>query len=114
MGTVEYDVYQNLKKLIEIRKKLPYLHGQTTQYALDLHNQNVLGIIRQIKTQTFFALFNFSEQTQWIKTDHLRQLFNGMIAIDLVQGRIFNLDEEMIELSPYEYVWCINQKNPKK
>jgi amylosucrase len=114
MGTVEYDVYQNLKKLIEIRKKLPYLHGQTTQYALDLNNQSVLGIIRQIKTQTFFALFNFSEQTQFIKTDHLRQLFNGMIAIDLVQGRIFNLDEEMIELSPYEYVWCINQKNPKK
>jgi len=114
MGTVEYDVYQNLKKLIEIRKKLPYLHGQTTQYALDLNNQSVLGIIRQIKTQTFFALFNFSEQTQWIKTDHLRQLFNGMIAIDLVEGRQFNLDEEMIELSPYEYVWCINQKNPKK
>jgi glycosidase len=114
MGTVEYDVYQNLKKLIEVRKKLPYLHGQTTQYALDLHNQNVLGIIRQIKTQTFFALFNFSEQTQFIKTDHLRQLFNGMIAIDLVQGRQFNLDEEMIELSPYEYVWCINPKNPKK
>lgn len=112
MGTVEYDVYQNLKKLIEVRKKLPFLQGQANQYALDLNNQSVLGIIRQIKTQTFFALFNFSEHTQLINTDHLRQLFNGIEAIDLVQGRRFNLDEETIELSPYEFVWCIN--NPKK
>lgn len=111
LGTVEYDVYQNLKKLIEIRKKLPYLQGQANQYALDLNNQSVLGIIRQIKSQTFFALFNFSEQTQWVKTDHLRQLFNGTMAVDLIQGRRFNLNDETIELSPYEYIWCVKDKN---
>lgn len=111
LGTVEYDVYQNLKKLIEIRKKLPYLQGQANQYALDLNNQSVLGIIRQIKLQTFFALFNFSEQTQWVKTDHLRQLFNGTMAVDLIQGRRFNLNDETIELSPYEYIWCVKDKN---
>ena len=111
LGTVEYDVYQNLKNLIEIRKKLPYLQGQANQYALDLNNQSVLGIIRQIKSQTFFALFNFSEQTQWVKTDHLRQLFNGAIAVDLIQGRRFNLNDETIELSPYEYIWCVKDKN---
>ena len=111
LGTVEYDVYQNLKNLIEIRKKLPYLQGQANQYALDLNNQSVLGIIRQIKSQTFFALFNFSEQTQWVKTDHLRQLFNGTMAVDLIQGRRFNLNDETIELSPYEYIWCVKDKN---
>ena len=111
LGTVEYDVYQNLKNLIEIRKKLPYLQGQANQYALDLNNQSVLGIIRQIKLQTFFALFNFSEQTQWVKTDHLRQLFNGTMAVDLIQGRRFNLNDETIELSPYEYIWCVKDKN---
>ena len=111
LGTVEYDVYQNLKKLIEIRKKLPYLQGQANQYALDLNNQSVLGIIRQIKSQTFIALFNFSEQTQWVKTDHLRQLFNGTMAVDLIQGRRFNLNDETIELSPYEYIWCVKDKN---
>ena len=111
MGTVEYDVYQNLKKLIEVRKKLPFLQGQANQYALDLNNMSVLGIIRQIKTQTFFALFNFSEHTQWVKTDHLRQLFNGVIAVDLIQGRQFNLNDETIELSPYEFVWCVKDKN---
>lgn len=111
LGTVEYDVYQNLKNLIEIRKKLPYLQGQANQYALDLNNQSVLGIIRQIKSQTFIALFNFSEQTQWVKTDHLRQLFNGTMAVDLIQGRRFNLNDETIELSPYEYIWCVKDKN---
>ena len=110
MGTVEYDVYQNLKKLIQIRKKLSFLQGQANQYALDLNNQSVLGLIRQIKSQTFFALFNFSENSQSVKTDHLRQLFNGIHAIDLIQGREFNLDDETIELSPYEFVWCVKNK----
>ena len=110
MGTVEYDVYQNLKKLIQIRKKLSFLQGQANQYALDLNNQSVLGLIRQIKSQTFFALFNFSENSQSVKTDHLRQLFNGIHAIDLIQGREFNLDDDTIELSPYEFVWCVKNK----
>lgn len=110
MGTVEYDVYQNLKKLIQIRKKLSFLQGQANQYALDLNNQSVLGLIRQIKSQTFFALFNFSENSQSVKTDHLRQLYNGIHAIDLIQGREFNLDDDTIELSPYEFVWCVKNK----
>ena len=67
-------------------------------------------MIRQIKSQTFFALFNFSENSQSVKTDHLRQLFNGIHAIDLIQGREFNLDDETIELSPYEFVWCVKNK----
>ena len=110
MGTVEYDIYQNLKKLIQIRKSLTFLQGQTNQYALDMNNKNVLALIRQIKTQTFFALFNFSEHSQQVSTEHLRQLFNGVYVIDLVQGRQFNLNDETIELSPYEFIWCVKDK----
>jgi amylosucrase len=107
-GTFEHDVYQNLKKLIELRKNLPYLHGQASQYALDLNNAHVFCLIRQVKEKTFFALFNFSEHTQFVTTYHLRQVLVGNKYKDLIQGRQFDLSEPSFELSPYEYVWCIH------
>jgi amylosucrase len=108
-GTFEYEVYQNLKKLIELRKKLPFLHGQASQYALDLDNPHVFCLIRQIKEKTFFALFNFSEHTQFISTQHLKHVLFGQKYRDLIQGRLFDLSNDKFELSPYEFVWCIHQ-----
>lgn len=106
IGTFEYDVYQTLKKLIKLRKSLPYLHGQESQFALDVNNRSVFCLIRHHKNSAFFALFNFSEYTQVISTEHLRQMLTGLEYTDLVQGRAFNLNDETFSLSPYEYVWC--------
>ena len=106
----EHAVYQMLKKLIKLRKQLPQFQGQAHQYALDLHNEHVFGVIRQNRNHHLFALYNFSELTQRVPTEHLRQMFNGVYARDVVQGRIFNLNDAFIELSPYEFVWCVKDK----
>jgi amylosucrase len=108
-GTFEHDVYQTLKTLIALRKKLPYLHGQASQYAFDLNNPHVFCLIRQIKEKTFFAMFNFSEHTQFVSTEHLKHVLHGETYKDLIQGRQFNLNNPNIELSPYEYIWCVHQ-----
>ena len=110
VGTDEHAVYQMLKKLIKLRKQLPQFQGQAHQYALDLHNEHVFGVIRQNRNHHLFALYNFSELTQKVPTEHLRQMFNGVYARDVVQGRIFNLNDAFIELSPYEFVWCVKHK----
>ena len=110
IGSDEHAVFQTLKRLIKLRKQLPQLQGQAYQYALDLQNEHVFGILRQNRNNHLFALYNFSENTQKVPTEHLRQMFNGLIAKDVVQGRIFNLDDAFIELSPYEFVWCVKQK----
>ena len=106
-GSFEYEVYQTLKSLIAKRKKLPYLHGQATQFALDVHNPAVLCLIRRHKNNSFFALFNFSEHTQVIQTDILRQVLTAQHYEDLIQGREFELNWHSITLSPYEYIWAI-------
>ncbi len=106
-GTFEHDVYQTLKKMIKIRKTLPYLHGQSTQFAVDLQNNGVFCIIRQHRQKSFLALFNFTENKQTIHTYHLRQMVSGHHYIDLIQGREINFNQEKIELSPYEFLWCV-------
>jgi hypothetical protein len=75
---------------------------------LDLNNAHVFCLIRQVKEKTFFALFNFSEHTQFVTTYHLRQVLHGSKYKDLIQGRQFDLSEPSFDLSPYEYVWCVH------
>lgn len=106
-GSFEYEVYQTLKNLIKLRKSLPYLHGQASQFALDVHNRSVLCLIRRHKNTSFFALFNFSETTQVIPTEHLRQVLTGQHYEDLIQGRSFDINWNTITLSPYEYIWGV-------
>ena len=105
-GTSEFEIYQSLKRMIEIRKTLPLLDGQASMYALELNTHQVYCLIRTHEDQTFFALYNFSEFNQKINVEHLRQLVHGMYYTDLIQGRRFDLSRSILELSPYEVVWC--------
>ncbi len=110
-GTPEFEVYQSLKKLIKLRKSLTFLHGQTKQFAVDVQNNGVFCLIRQHRQKTFLALFNFTESSQVIHTYHLRQLLVGYQYVDLIQDRELDLHDEKIELSPYEYMWCVSKQS---
>ena len=110
VGTFEYRVFQQLKQLIKQRKALPYLHGQSSQIAVDLVNPHVFGIVRTHNGKTFFALFNFSENTQIVSTEYLHPLLVGTRFADVFQGREFDVNDTQFDLSPYEFVWCIAKK----
>lgn len=105
-GTSEYEVYQSLKHMIQIRKTLPLLDGQASQFALDLNSPQVYCLIRHHEGQTFFAMSNFSEFHQKINIEHLRQLVSGNRYTDQIQGRRIDLNQPILELSPYEVIWC--------
>ena len=92
--------------MISIRKTLPLLDGQTSQFALDLNSPQVYCLIRMHEGQSFFAMYNFSEFHQKINVEHLRLLLNSNRYTDQIQGRRFDLSKPILELSPYEVIWC--------
>jgi amylosucrase len=106
MGTSEYEIYQSLKQMIAIRKSLPLLDGQTKQSALDMNTHQVYCLIRMDHEESFFALYNFSEFHQKVEVNELRTKVSGTRYTDLIQGRSFDLSQPIIELSPYEVIWC--------
>lgn len=110
-NTPEYQVYQTLKKLISIRKKTSYLNGRAIQYALDVGNNSVLCLIRRHNDQAFVGFYNFSEFPQTIQTDHLRQNLTAFKYMDVINGRLIDLDEQTLELSPYEFIWAKPKTN---
>lgn len=104
VGTVEYQVFQSLRRMISIRKKLPHFSGTAQQRSLDVHNQ-VFCLIREIKNESLIALFNFSESPQWVSLDKIKVEVRDVLYLDAIQGRRLSMDETHVELSPYEFVW---------
>ena len=110
VGTPEHDVYQTLKRMIALRKQLPYLQGTASQFALEVNVKEVLCLVRRHKNDNFFAFFNFSEHTQLVNLDHIRQLASAPKYRDLIQERTIDVSHPSLELAPYEFLWCVKEK----
>ena len=102
--------FEELKRLIAIRRKQAAFHPNATQFTLHLGLQ-VFGFWRQStrRDQSIFCIHNISDQTQQIAlsdinligTDHWQDLISGM-TIDDLSGSI--------TLKPYKSVWLSNRE----
>ncbi|MBU2954403.1 sugar phosphorylase [Marinobacter sp. F3R08] len=102
------EAFNELKRLIAIRRQQPAFHPNATQFTLHLGLQ-LFGFWRQSmrRDQSIFCIHNISDETQQIAlsdinligTDHWQDLISGM-AIDDLSGSI--------TLKPYQSVWLSN------
>jgi sucrose phosphorylase len=100
--------FQELKRLIAIRRKQPAFHPNATQFTLHLGLQ-LFGFWRQSmrRDQSVFCIHNISNEVQQVAlsdinligTDHWQDLISGM-TIDDLSGSI--------TLKPYQSVWLSN------
>ena len=105
-NTIENKAFKELQRMIVLRKKNKYLHGQVNQFALDSYNPHVYILVRELKGKTFMAFFNFSEYPQKVSVSHVRQFATGKYYECHLQGRVLNMDHEWFDLSPYEVIWA--------
>jgi amylosucrase len=112
IGTVEYEVYQTLKHLISIRKECSYFHGNVPLKAIDLDLNAIFCFIRAIDHNHFIALFNFSENPQYVQTKHLRKHVLDSNYRCLYQNRKISLFDDCFMLSPYEFLWLVPMTHP--
>ena len=71
-GTVPGRVYENIRKLIELRKALPGLAGGDLE-VIDTRNGSVLGFARLNQGEKLLILSNFSEREHAIPEWVVRQ-----------------------------------------
>src|SRR6056297_17900 len=100
--------FQELKRLMAIRRKQPAFHPNATQFTLHLGLQ-LFGFWRQSmrRDQSIFCIHNISNEMQQVAlsdinligTDHWQDLISGM-TIDDLSGSI--------TLKPYQSVWLSN------
>ncbi|TGN39842.1 sugar phosphorylase [Marinobacter confluentis] len=102
-------VFNELKRLIAIRRRQPAFHPNATQFTLHLGLQ-LFGFWRQSmrRDQSIFCIHNITSETQEVSlaeinligTDHWQDLISGMAVNDLSGS---------ITLKPYQSVWLSNR-----
>ena len=97
LSTVQGQLFQTLNRLEQIRRQENAFSQEAEVYTYDVHNDSILGILREYKGERFIALFNFSEheQTAWMQEDGIFR--------NLVNGEIVEVKDPV--LKGYEFVW---------
>lgn len=97
LSTVQGQLFQMLNRLEQIRRQENVFSQEAEVYTYDVHNDSILGILREYKGERFIALFNFSEneQTAWMQEEGIFR--------NLVNGEIVEVKDPVLE--GYEFVW---------
>lgn len=97
LSTVQGQLFQMLNRLEQIRRQENVFSQEAEVYTYDVHNDSILGILREYKGERFIALFNFSEseQTAWMQEEGIFR--------NLVNGEIVEAKDPV--LKGYEFVW---------
>lgn len=106
-----HQVFTRLKKIIQIRQQQKAFHPNATQFTLHMSEQ-LFGFWRQSvdRRQSIFCIYNISDATQplllkdlnLISTDHWK---------DLITGKDFTDEDELLEISPYQVLWITNTQD---
>ena len=97
LSTVQGKLFQMLNRLEQIRRQENVFSQEAEVYTYDVHNDSILGILREYKGERFIALFNFSEREQsaWMQEEGIFR--------NLVNGEIVEVKDPV--LKGYEFVW---------
>ena len=95
--SVQGEIFQALDKLESIRKRESVFESLANVYTYDVHNDSILCIMREKDGETFFGIFNFSDQeeTAWMQE-------KGTF-VDLVTNKKMKLKD--ISIPGHDYYW---------
>lgn len=96
-------IYNELLRLIALRKSLPALAGGDLE-VIDTGNPHLLGYIRQSNGRRILVVANFSEQPQKFGANRIRLHGLGYTFTDLNTGLLVNAGDSLT-LGPYQFVW---------
>lgn len=109
-GNSQAIVFNELSKLIDIRKKQPAFHPNATQFTLQL-GANLFGLWRQSlnRRQSIFSVSNISAESQSLSLADMN-LFNTEEWTDLISGEVYRDIKADIVLQPYQTLWLTNRE----
>ena len=105
MGTDEYDIFQALKQMINIRGSNSIFDGRNVQYVLPQRDSSILCIVRKEKEETYFGIFNFSENHKELDFNSIREVAVSPKYQNMISGGTIDLMKSSIMLAGYEWMW---------
>ena len=105
----QYWVFNELKRLITIRRQQKAFHPNATQYTLDFRSGSIFGLWRQSRDrrQSIFCIYNLSDRPKSVAVSNLNLICTDEWH-DLLGGVTINEGTEKLNLSPYQIAWITN------
>ncbi len=102
-------VFNELKRLVQVRRQQPAFHPNATQFTLQLRSSAVFGIWRQSRdrSQSIFSLHNLSDHPSSISVSNLNLICTDEWH-DLLSDVRLTADTQKIKLAPYQTAWITN------
>lgn len=103
-------VLKELCRRIQIRRRQPAFHPNTTQYTLHPQNRALFAFWRQSRhrDQSIFCIHNLSDRPQELQLADI-----NLICIDpwqdLLSGTVINDTDQQFILEPYQCAWITNK-----
>lgn len=104
LGTVQGQIFQGVKKMIEVRKSSPLFRSDLKASPVDTWNPAVFGFHKEDK---MMVLGNFSDEVQWVDAASFDWFGLPGEMHDLIQGRPVRSYNNRIMLGPYEFLWLV-------
>lgn len=101
-------IFQGIRRMIDVRKRLPALHAQAGNHAVWTHNDHVFGMMRDSPRGRILVLANFSEHEQYVPGYRMQELkFGGALRDHLndAQAHGHYQGSDGILLEEYGVVW---------
>ena len=104
----EYQVYNELVKLLDIRRNQVAFHPNATQFTLHLGDR-IFGYWRQSidREQSIFCVSNISKSKQTLFLADIN-LIDNQNWCDLISGENFSDRDSFVALAPYQTIWISN------
>ncbi|MCI5222060.1 MAG: alpha-amylase [Candidatus Electrothrix sp. AR4] len=113
-GTVEYTIFQELRKMIAVRKEVEAFADFNNRKLIDLENDHLFAFIRskhprfyRRTSESIFVLANFDRHPQAADIKMLQEdgLGNYESLTNLFTGRPPDCFRNELILSPYQFYW---------
>lgn len=105
--STHHQVYNQLKQLLQIRRRQTAFHPNATQFTLHLGDQ-LFGFWRQSldRQQSIFCISNISDQVQHLSLADINLIDNEQWQ-DLISGQTCMANMQL-PMQPYQTVWITN------
>lgn len=103
LSTMQGQVFQGLNLLEQIRRQEKVFGQDVEVYTYDVHDDSILGILREYDGDKLIGLFNFSEneKTAWIQEEGEFQ--------NLLTGTAIELKD--VVLKGHDFLWLMKRKS---
>lgn len=114
-GTVEYKLFEGIKKLIAARRNNLALHGHSTDRLILIDEEAAFAFERNFDGNSLLLLSNFGRRSLHVAMHKLPEEWRGRYYRNAFDGKILDFSFGDIVVEPYGFFWLEKtEEQPRK